>query len=146
MIPNYKVPGYTSWNNMKQRCSNPNHISYPHYGARGIEVCECIVYFQNFLFWMGPRPDGLSLDRIDNDGDYCACKGNLRWATLSQQRNNRRPAFGWGKGVSYETGPRKWRAFLYEDKKQIYLGKYDTKEEALEIRENSVREIYGHRL
>jgi hypothetical protein len=75
---------------MKQRCYAPSHVSYPHYGGRGIRVCErWLKSFKNFLADMGPKPGHeYSLDRIDNDGNYEP--GNVRWATRIEQCRNKR--------------------------------------------------------
>jgi hypothetical protein len=73
---------------MKQRCLDNNASNYPRYGGRGIKVCAEWLTFANFYADMGQRPDGLTLDRIDNDGNYAP--GNVRWATASEQRANRR--------------------------------------------------------
>lgn len=84
-------PTYRSWLSMIQRCTNPKVAGFDGYGGRGIRVCLRWRSFENFLADMGERPDGRSIDRIDNDGDYE--RGNCRWATRSeQQRNKRRTA------------------------------------------------------
>lgn len=74
---------------MIRRCSDPNNIGYRYYGGRGIKVCERWLVFENFLADMGERPEGLTLDREDNDGHYE--KGNCKWSTYSEQALNRRP-------------------------------------------------------
>lgn len=79
---------YKSWQSMVERCLNPNHHAWRYYGGRGITVCMRWRTFANFLEDMGERPEGRTLDRIDNDGDYRP--GNCRWATVLEQNQNKR--------------------------------------------------------
>jgi hypothetical protein len=78
---------YKSWVSMHHRCKETSQ-DFPNYGARGISVCARWDLFENFLADMGERPDGMSLDRINNDGNYEP--GNCRWITHAGQCNNRR--------------------------------------------------------
>jgi hypothetical protein len=99
---------YVSWRSMITRCEDANHNSFPAYGGRPgnpIRICEGMRTFEGFLSVMGERPEGMSIDRINNDLGYhcggcghCAAEGwarNVRWATYSQQRRNQRPRSQW---------------------------------------------------
>lgn len=80
---------YRIWRTMKARCLNEKNANYSRYGGRGIKVCDrWLESFENFLADMGEKPEGLSLDRIDVDGDYTP--KNCRWATVGEQATNRR--------------------------------------------------------
>lgn len=82
-------PTFRSWWDMVRRCTQPTRPGFANYGGRGITVCDRWRVFANFLADMGERPEGLTLDRRDNDGNYEP--GNCRWATHSEQQRNKRP-------------------------------------------------------
>lgn len=84
-----RTPIYVLWTGIVQRTTNPNHHAYKHYGGRGITLCkEWRHDFAAFYAHVGDRPEGKTLDRIDNDRGYEP--GNVRWATPAEQRANRR--------------------------------------------------------
>lgn len=79
---------YSTWKDMRKRCTNPNTRCYKNYGARGVNVCKRWEDFNNFLEDMGKRPSSKhSIDRIDNNKGYTP--SNCRWATIKQQNENR---------------------------------------------------------
>jgi len=113
---------------MKTRCLNKNHKHYSYYGGRGISICEQWLIFENFYKDMGERPEGMTLDRIDSDGNYC--KENCRWATRSEQVLNRsQPKIYKNKsskyrGVYYSESINMWVALLCYDKKNKKIGRF----------------------
>jgi len=86
-------PLYGTWKQMLHRCENPASRSYRNYGGRGIKVCPEWHDITVFIAWieqnLGSRPQGMTLDRVNNHGSYEP--GNMRWATRSEQNLNQRP-------------------------------------------------------
>jgi hypothetical protein len=78
---------------MHTRCTNPRRNKWDRYGGRGITVCDRWKSFENFLADMGERSDGLTLERIDNDGHYEP--GNCKWATRREQAMNKATTRRW---------------------------------------------------
>lgn len=133
MNKNALIPGYYSWSMMKQRCMNPKHTDYKYYGEKGITVCNEWLKFSGFYSDMGERPEGLTLDRIDNSKGYS--KDNCRWATKLEQTLNRgdnRNNTSGCRGVSKKDN--KWRAYVMVNYKQINLGTFTNKRDAIKAR------------
>jgi len=124
---------YETWSHMIQRCNNPNNKRYKDYGGRGIKVCEKWTKFEGFLQDMGKRPEVMTLDRVDNDGDYC--KENCKWSTRKeQQRNTRKNRLITINGITKCIA--EWCDFFQKPyyKVQQRIKKYNwTPEEALEL-------------
>jgi len=81
-------PTYNSWRAMRARCQHSNASNYERYGGQGIKVCDRWQDFENFLSDMGERPEGKTLDRIDNNKGYEP--GNCKWSTPKEQSQNRK--------------------------------------------------------
>jgi hypothetical protein len=79
---------YRIWFGIKRRCLSPKEKCYRWYGGRGIKICDRWLIFENFLADMNPCPDGMTIDRIDPDGNYEP--SNCRWVTPQENQKNRR--------------------------------------------------------
>lgn len=125
-LPNSKSNTYSSWISMKTRCRR-DMVFY-----KGVSYCDEWKYFKNFYRDMGDRPIGMTLDRIDGSKDYC--KENCRWATPSQQSQNRKKRTGNYSskyhGVYFRKRENKYYSSICLNYKSKYLGMFDTQEEA----------------
>jgi hypothetical protein len=128
---------YSGWLMMKDRCNNPNNNRYKYYGERGIKVCKrWSDSFQAFLADVGERPKGMTLDRINPDGNYEP--SNCRWATHSDQARNKRlirtNTTGYS-GISFDKKSNKYRVRRqnYVTGEREYLGMVETLEEAKKL-------------
>ena len=132
------------YRNMVQRCHNPNKDIYIEYGAKGIKVCDrWLESFENFLEDMGEVPEGLSLDRKDNNFGYS--KDNCRWVPLGIQVFNQKLR---SDNTSGKTGVRLVESGLWEsrisfEKRIIIQGRFTTFEEAVTAREAAELKYYG---
>lgn len=119
---------YRSWEHMKSRCNNNKSTKYNDYGGRGIKVCPEWDSFINFYNDMGDRPEGMELDRIDVNGNYC--KENCRWIRPSANMNNRRISINtqrsskWNPIVNINEFPMCGREFICIYNKQPGLARY----------------------
>ena len=81
------TPTYSTWYMMINRCTDQKNVVWEFYGGRGISVCDEWASIDAFVRDMGLRPDGMTLDRVDPNGNYE--KSNCRWATVVEQNRNR---------------------------------------------------------
>lgn len=128
---------YPTYKNMKQRCYNKNNKRYESYGGRGIKICDRwlgIYGFSNFIEDMGERPEGHSLDRIDNNKGYSP--DNCRWATKHQQAANKCNS-NKVVGVSYDKQSNKYVATLKTNGLEVLRKYFKTHNEAIRCRKNA---------
>lgn len=128
-------PEYNSWRSMNYRCYKNSHVSYHRYGGRGIRVCD--EWHKSFLAFykdMGRRPEGTTLERINNDGNYEP--SNCKWGTREEQSQNRGTRSISGHSYIYfDARNNNWRYSITIDNKRRYKCGYKTKELAILARE-----------
>ena len=131
-----RMPIYTTWAQMIQRCSNIKNEHFKDYGGRGITVCDSWKNsFENFHADMGNRPKGKTIDRVNNNGNYE--KSNCRWATPIEQAHNRRMnrnSKTGVEGICWHKGNQKYSVRIMLNGKRYNLGYFDTIPEAAEAR------------
>ena len=116
---------YHTWRNMMARCNNKNNPKYTYYGERGIKVCDEWLDIHNFINDMyNSYKDGLTLDRIDTNGNYC--KSNCRWVDRATQSQNTRlihktNTTGYRGVYPYKN---KYIASISVNRKKIHLGTF----------------------
>ena len=128
-------PTYSSWQRMLDRCLNKNNPRYAYYGGIDITVCERWLYFQNFLEDMGEKPEGLTLERINNNQGYYP--ENCKWATYDEQaanKGNYKNNTSGCKGVSWCQRGKAWQAYINRKGKRMFLGYYKDIEDAINAR------------
>jgi len=130
---------YRSWEAMITRCQSKTAKEYPIYGGRGIEVCaRWHDSFLAFLEDMGERPEGLTLDRIDNNGNYEP--SNCRWADKCIQQQNQRPSKRnktGQRGVSWATRLKKYTASIQARGQIVFLGNFTSLDDAIKARKEA---------
>ena len=129
-----ETPIYRLWANIKQRCYNPNHNSYPNYGGRGITMyapwVDNFQLFESYILSLGEKPEGTSIDRVHNDQGYYPM--NLRWSSGTLQLLNRRGSdvpthMRW---VDYHQKTGRYRGRFNYQGKRFEVGEYSTPEDA----------------
>lgn len=120
---------YKSWSSMRQRTTNKNSTQWHDYGGRGITCASRWEKFENFLSDMGECPEGLTLERVDNNKGYAP--DNCRWATRSEQQLNKRDAGRKRlKGAHRYKDSGRWQGYINRGGVRRYLGCFSTEEEA----------------
>lgn len=136
---------YNTWSSMKQRCYYTRHQYYDRYGGRGIVVCDrWLESFENFYEDMGKCPKGMTLDRINNDGNYEP--SNCKWSTQTEQSRNTGISSanksGY-KGVTYHKATGKWIAIIGINGKTKHLGVYEDIADAVKARSDAEKEYWN---
>ena len=135
------TPTHNTWRTMVERCTKSYHKSYDRYNS--VEIDTKWMNFEGFYEDMGERPEGMTLDRIDNNKGYN--KENCRWATDSQQQQNKEPNYiNKNKGLAgvFESKGKFCARIRYNGQRE-YLGTFSTPEEANEAYNKRGQEVFG---
>lgn len=134
-----KDPLYTRWTSMRQRCLDPKCKSYPRYGGRGITICSEWDNYNLFESWAIEakfNPE-LELDRKDNSKGYSP--DNCRWVTKANNCNNRDKKEGcFSEYIGVSKNGSKWQAYLYIQRKLVYIGTFSLEFDAALARNNFI--------
>lgn len=134
---------YNTWGKIIQRCNNKKDTGYERYGGRGITVCSRWLNFENFFADMGEKPEGLTIERIDNNKGYFP--KNCYWATYTDQNRNKRIPKNNKTGVvgvRWNKKIRKYYAQIDVNHKRYHLGSFATLEEAAIARQYAKQECW----
>lgn len=130
---------YKTWNAMLQRCTNPNNPAFKNYGGRGIKVCkEWLNSFGVFFKDMGEKPQGLSIERKDNNKDYFP--ENCKWATRTEQNRNQRIKKNNKTGVTgvwWDRNRQIYQVRITTNHKRIHIGSFAGLEDATTARKQA---------
>ena len=133
-------PLYQTWLRMCQRCSNPNRPNYKYYGGRGISVSQEWLDFSNFTKDMGEKPEGKSLDRVNNDLGYS--KDNCKWSTIEEQNSKKRESSLYRnntsgvKNIYFRKGRGYYVVYGWNSGKRFIIGKEKSLELAIKMRDS----------
>ena len=133
---------YGTWAGMMNRCYNKKSKNYYNYGKRGIIVCDAWKEIKKFVKWAEETHiEGMTLDRIDNNKGYSP--ENCRWADATTQVINRRKqksnTSGYT-GIYWNKGRNTWRAFIHINYKEVHLGYFKDKVNAVKARDDYITE------
>ena len=136
-------PNYQRWEQMKQRCLNPNSSKYDYYGGKGISICSAWVHdftvYEDYIMSLpNAGKTGYTVDRIEGSKNYT--KGNLRWASKRLQARNTKTTLhskSGVNGVTWDSRRGKWFVNITIDKKMKNLGRFDDLNEAIQVRKDA---------
>lgn len=134
------------WKSMFQRCTNPNNKAYKYYGGHGIKICKSWRSFSNFFEDMGEKPKGLTLERINNNGNYEL--SNCKWATRTEQMHNQRIRKNNKTGINgicWKEQSQKYIVQIGVKSKTTYIGCFETLEQAKIARQQAEQKYWERR-